>query len=461
MSATSTDQPDIDILRTALTGDAHLPGTPEYDTAGQAWNLTVHQRPALVVEAADARDVAMAIDHARRHGLRVAPQGTGHGAASLGDLSGTLLLRTGRMRSIAVDPVARRARVGAGALWDEVVFSCEGAGLTPLAGSSPDVGVAGYALGGGIGWLARLHGLASNSITAVELVTADGRVRRVDARHEPDLFWAVRGGGGNFGVVTAIELELFRAPEIYAGSLFWPWEQATAVLGAWREWIRTVPDEVTSIGRLLQLPPIPELPEPLRGRRLVAVEIAFAGSEEDGRALLAPLRALAPEIDTMEITGPTGLLGLHGDPVGPSAGIVDHALLGELTHAGIDALVAVAGPGSGSPLVSVELRHLDGALAQAPAGAGALATVDASFLAATVGVPMAPGDARAITRHAGAVLRALSPWSGGRTYLNFSERVTDTRTMFPAETHRRLSRIRAQVDPDGLLHANHVIDPAA
>jgi len=458
MSAHSHPTTDLGVLRDAVSGDVHEPRDPGYADAARAANLTVDQRPALVVVAEDVADVAMTVDFARGAGLRVAPQGTGHGAGPLGDLSHSVLLRTGALRSIDVDPVARRVRVGAGARWDEVVFCCEGVGLTPLAGTSPDVGVAGCALGGGLGWLARLHGLACNSITGVELVTADGAVTWVDAHHEPDLFWAVRGGGGNFGVVTVIELELFRAPEIYAGVLSWPWERAAEVLGAWREWVRTVPDEVTSVARLLPLER--DALEPLRGQRLVAIEIAYVGDEASGRALLQPLRDLAPALDTLEITGPMGLLRIHRDALGPPPGVAEHALLGELTSAGLDALLAVAGPGSGSPQVSVELRHLGGALAQQPAAAGAVATVDASFLCATAGTPAGPDDERRLAAHTAVVMRAVAPWTPGRTSLDFAERATDTRTAFPAETHRRLRRIRGQVDPTGLFHPNHPIDPA-
>jgi len=461
MSAHSHPTTDLGVLRSALHGEVHGPDDPGYAGAARAWNLAVEQRPALVVVAEDVADVATTVAYARGAGLRVAPQSTGHCAGPLGDLSRTVLLRMGALRSIDVDPVARRVRVGAGARWDEVVFCCEGVGLAPLAGTSPAAGVA-EALGGGVGWLARLHGLACNSVTGVELVTADGAVKWVDAHHEPDLFWAVRGGGGNFGVVTVIELALFRAPEIYAGVLLWPGERAAEVLGAWREWVRTVPDEVTSIARLLRRPARAggTGSEPPRGRWLVAVEVACVGDETSGRALVRSLRDLAPERDTLEITGPMGLLRLHGDPVDPTPCVVEHALLGELTSAGLDALLAVAGPGSGSPQASVELRHLGGALAQAPAGAGALAAVDAGFLCTTAGVPSNPDDARRLTAHAAVVLRALAPWTPGRTSLDFAERATDTRTAFPAETHRRLRRIRAQVDPTGLLHPNHPIDPA-
>jgi len=225
------------------------------------------------VYAESADDVVEVVRFARTHGLRVAPQGTGHGASAL-STEGTILLKTSRMRGVRIDPIACRTRAEAGTLWLEVVEPAAEHGLVALHGSSPDVGVVGYTLGGGMGWLARHHGLATNSVLAVELVTADGRLVRADRENEPDLFWAVRGGGGSFGIVTAIEFALYPLTEVYAGWLMWPLERAQEILTAWREWVRTVPDTVTSVGRMLQIPPLPQIPEPLRGRSFVVVEVA-------------------------------------------------------------------------------------------------------------------------------------------------------------------------------------------
>ena len=206
------------------------------------------------------RDVVSVVNAARELGLRVAPQSTGHNAGPLGDLDGTILLKTSAMRDVQIDPVARVARVEAGAMWMDVTPAAAEHGLAALAGSAPDVGVAGYTLGGGLSWLARSHGLAANSVVAIEVVTADGVLRRVDETHEPELFWALRGGGGSFGVVTAIEFRLYPITEVYAGVLFFPLDRAAEVLEAWRQWLPSVPDSVTSVGRILRFPPIPDLP---------------------------------------------------------------------------------------------------------------------------------------------------------------------------------------------------------
>ncbi len=293
---------DAQVLSDRLVGRMVLPGNEGWDLARQAWTRAVDQRPTAVALPESAQDVLAVVNFARAHGLAVAPQGTGHGAFPLGPLDETILLNTTRMRGVQIDPVAGRARVQAGELWGEVATAAAEHGLAGLAGSSPNVGVVGYSVGGGIGWLARRYGLAANSILAADVVTADGRLVHADREHKPDLFWAMRGGGGSFGIVTALEFGLYPVREVYAGVLFWPVERAGEILHAWRDWTEGVPDEVTSVGRLRKMPQIPEVPEQLQGRSFVFVEAAYTGAEADGIELLRPLRALGPEIDTLFTT---------------------------------------------------------------------------------------------------------------------------------------------------------------
>jgi hypothetical protein len=304
-----------------------------------------------------------------------------------------------------------RARVGAGVVWSEVSTAAAEFGLAALAGSGPDVGVAGYTLGGGISWLARRYGLAANSVLAVELVTADGRVVRADQYHEPDLFWALRGGGGAFGVVSALEFELYPVAAVYAGTLFWPMEQAERVLNAWRAWAQKSPNELTSCGRLLNLPPLPDLPEQLRGRSLVAIEVAHVGDRTEAAAYLQPLRALAPEMDTVTTIAAAQLARLHMDPDHPVPGAGDGRMLAALPAEAIAALVGVAGHGTGSPLLSVEIRHLGGAFGEVAAGAGALASIDAPFGMYAVGIAVTP--VRRASRRC-RPRRRRAAWVGGR-----------------------------------------------
>ena len=456
---TSTLSPNA---RPVLDGRFVLPADAGWDEARVAWNLAVDQRPAAVALPAHAEDVAATVRFAREHGLRVAPQTTGHNAAPIESLERTVLVKTSALKEIHIDPLRRRARVGAGVEWAEVTGPAAAHGLAALGGSSPDVGVVGYTLGGGIGWLGRRYGLAANHVLAIELVTADGALRRVDEDHDADLFWALRGGGGNFGVVTAIEFALFPHAEVYAGAMLWPAERASEVLHRWREWTLTAPDEVTTSARVLQVPPMPDVPEPLRGRAFVVIDGAFTGTEEEGRALLEPLRELGPEMDMFAMIPAPGLQKIHMDPESPVPGLSDHALLGELPAEAIDALVAAADPAAGSPLVVVELRQLGGALSRHPEhGAGALGALDAAYGLFALGVPTDPAAIAAIEAHLALLRGALAPYETGGKYLNFAERPTDAATMFRPEAYRRLRDVKAAYDPAGLFRANHPIAAAS
>ncbi|HEY7692113.1 MAG TPA: FAD-binding oxidoreductase, partial [Gaiellaceae bacterium] len=303
--------PALRPLRARLRGDVIEPGRDGWDTATQAFNLTVVQQPALVALPADVEDVIQIVAFARANGMQVAAQRTGHNAEPLGAMDDVILVKTDNLKGVEIDAERRIARVGAGSKWADVVPPASDLGLAALHGSTPDVSVAGYSLGGGIGWYARKLGLSANSVTAIELVTADGRLRRVDAGNDPDLFWALRGGGGSFGIVTALEVQLYSIPDIYAGVLFYPWERSSEVLHAWLEWTAGVPDEVTSVGRILQFPPLEEIPEPLRGGRFAIVEAVYMGDEDSGSDLLKPLRDLGPALDTFEMVPPAGLAELH------------------------------------------------------------------------------------------------------------------------------------------------------
>jgi FAD/FMN-containing dehydrogenase len=290
-------------------------------------------------------------------------------------------------------------------------------------------------------------------------VTADGRIVRADRDEHPDLFWALRGGGGSFGIVTALELQLFPVAEVYAGILFFPLERAAEVLNAWREWTAGVPDEVTSVGRLLRIPPLPDIPEPLRGRDFAVVEATFLGSEADAAELLRPLRELGPELDTFATIPAASLSKLHMDPEQPVPGVGDGTMLRELTAETIDALVAVDGPGVESPLVSLEVRHLGGALDRPSARHGALSSLEADFLVFAVGIPMTPEIGAAVHGHVERVRAAMAPWESRQMYLNFAESRRRSSSFHTEEAYRRLRRIKTQYDPGDLFRSNHPIPP--
>jgi hypothetical protein len=423
----------------------------------QAFNVLIDQQPAGIAMPASAEEVGQIVRAAADEGKRVAAQRTGHLAMPLGSLDDTVLVRTAGLGGVQIDGNAGSARVGAGALWGEFVPKASDQGLAALHGSSPTVGIAGYTLGGGVSFYGRKHGLACNRVTAIELVTAGGEQIRVDAENEPDLFWALRGGGGSFGVVTAVEFDLVPLREIFAGALFFPAEQASDVLHGWREWISDVPDEMTSVGRLMNFPPIPEVPEPLRGNSFTVIEVIHCGDPADGEGLVAPLRALGNVgMDTMAVQPPAGIADLHMDPPEPAPYSADSMLVGELPAAALDALLEAVGPGSGSQLISVELRHCGGAMARPSQNSGALASLPGSFLAFGVGFVPVP-EAMAPTRGWLAAFKgSLEQYDAGR-YLNFSEEHFEMTQAFPAQTVDRLREVKQRYDPDDLIRSNHPV----
>jgi FAD/FMN-containing dehydrogenase len=434
-----------------------VPGDPGWDEARRAWNLAVDQHPAGVARPASAQDVAEVIGFARRHGLRIAAQGTGHNAAPLGSLADTILIKTAAMRRVTIDPAARIARAEAGVVWLEVAEAAAGHGLAGLAGSSPDVGVVGYTLGGGMSWLGRAYGLSANNVEAIEVVTADGRLVRADACTETDLFWALRGGGGSFGVVTAIELRLFPITEVYAGLLWWPADAAAEVLQAWRQLTQgDLPEEFTTSARLINVPPVPEMPAALRGKSFVVIDAIHLGTPTEADALLASLRALNPVTDTIQMIPARALSHLHMDPEQPTAGVGDGLLLATLPAEAIDTLIRA---GTGPRLTVVELRHLGGEMKRVRPTNGALAAVDADYALFAVGPAPFPRAAEAVAWSVAAVQTAMRPWAARQMYLNLTETHRDPATFWAPRAYDRLRRIKAAVDPGDLIRSNHPIPP--
>ena len=445
-------------LQARIDGQVLTAGDDAWDGSRQTFNLTHDQQPAAVVRVASAQDVAESVRYAAKHGLRIAPQSTGHNAGPIEGLEDALLVRTDDLQEVSIDVGARRARVGSGVRWAAVADPASEAGLAPLSGSSRDVGIAGYSLGGGMGWLGRKYGLQTNALTAVEIVTADGELRRIDHDNETDLFWAVRGGGGNYGVVTALEFELFPVPELYAGSLFFPYERASDVMHAWHDWVSAgLPDEVTTVGRVIQLPPMDEIPEMLRGKSFTVLQAAYLGGEADGAELIRPLTELGPEMNTFGMVEPGALGYLAMDPEDPMPYVGSSRMISDVSSAGIDAFIDSAGPGSGSQLANVELRSLGGALGRRTAGHGARATLDGDYLLFAVGGVFTPDGYGEVLRQADGVSEALAPWDSGTRYLNFEEGVVDAQVFFDADTWRLLRALRTQWDPNSLFLANHEI----
>jgi FAD/FMN-containing dehydrogenase len=445
-------------LAAGPTGTLLRPGDPDWDQARAAWVVNVDQQPAAIALVRSVADVSAVVTSANRCGLNLVAQGTGHGALQVGSLRNTVLVRTSALNDVRVDPLHRTAWVGSGAEWQVVTAAAATHGLAVQAGSAPDVGIAGFLVSGGISWLARSRGLAVNDVLSLEVVGVDGEPRMVDHDHEPDLFWALRGGGGGFGIVTGFELQLHALSTVCAGTLFFPIQRAGEVLHAWRRWVRTVPESTMSCGRLLQLPALPEMPAFLRGKALVAVEVAHQGNLAELDELISPLRDLVPDQDTIAEIPAAGLADLHMDPPGPTPCRAGGMLLDDVPSPAIDALVSCTGHGSGSPLVSVELRHLGGAVGRRPAHAGAVGHFDAEFAMHAVGVTPDTPTASKVDAHLQVVQQALLPWSASIHYANFDEQPGGSRNRFhDRPTLERLLAIKSRVDPNGVFTGAHPI----
>jgi FAD/FMN-containing dehydrogenase len=412
-------------LRRALAGELHVPGEPGYEVARRPLHETIDPRPAMVVAARGAADVRAAVVAAREHDLPLAVQATGHGTHVPAD--GAILVRTSGMAAVLVDPDRRVARVGPGAVWGDVLAAAAPFGLAPLSGSSPSVGVTGYTLGGGLGWLARRHGFAADSLLRAEVVTADGSIVTATADDHADLFWALRGGGGSFGVVTAMELRLHPVAEVYAGTAFFAIDRAAETLMRYREWIADAPDALSTAVLLTHLP---------EGERVLAIRAMHVGEADEARRLLAPLFAAAgpPLVDGMR---PMRFADASMGGTAPR----HLELVHDLPEAVVEAIVAAqAAP-------TVEVRHWGGAMARPAAGAG----------------PVGPRDeplSVIADAHVPELAAALAPHATGGSFLNFLADPARTATAYAPADYEALRAVKAAYDPDDLFCIGHAI-PAA
>lgn len=444
-------------LRGLCGGAVHLPGDPGYDMARSPWNLQIQHHPAAVAYPATPEEVADVLRAARKAGLRVVPQGTGHGAAPLdGHLADAVLLRTAGLRDLEIDVERRRARVGAGVLWGDLADAAGRHGLVGLHPSSPDVGVVGYSISGGIGWYAREYGLQCQAVTAAEVVLADGSIVRATADNEPELFWALRGSSMPLGVVTALEFDLFPLETVVAGFLAWDWQLIERVMPGWATWAVNAPDAATTSFRLLEAPHMDHIPAELRGRRLIVVDGAVLGSDSEAADILAPLRALKPEFDTITRVPAPSLVRLHLEPEGPTPAYASSRLLSGLPDDAIAAVIGAVGPGSGSTLDIAEFRQLGGALSRPDVGS-ALGSLDGEFLVLGLALGSDPSEWTRMRDDAVQLLHALEPWTTGRQYLPMLDDKTDTRKAFPPGVHARLASLRDSIDPDRIFVGQHLL----
>jgi len=443
----------------SIRGRIATSGDSDWDEARQAWNLAADQQPPAVAMVESADDVSKVIGFAAKNGLRVTGQGTGHGAVALGSLEDTILIRTDRMRAIDID--GEQARVEAGAYAEHVAAAAIEKGMCSMPGTSPNVGIAGYTLGGGLSWLGRKYGFACNRVSSIELVTADGEPRTVDAASDPDLFWALRGGGGGYAIVTALHLELVPVAEAYAGAILFSPELTRDGLHVYRDWCAQAPEETGSLVRMLNLPPIPDIPEEIRGKKWLAITVVSLGSEEEGKERVAPLLEIGePVMSTVAQIPATGLTRIAMDPEPPVPALGHHRLIKELPDEALDAFYETAGPESDSPLLLAEFRHLGGALARSDENGGALDKLDGEFTMLGIGMLMDPALRDPIEGQLDRLGDVMDPWAAEGGYYNYAERPCDVDAILPAATCQRLAQVKRSWDPDDLIRANHSVAQA-
>jgi FAD/FMN-containing dehydrogenase len=452
---------DVDRLRGRVHGPVHLAGHD--DAAGLAaeaacWNVAVRHDPAVVVGATCAADVAAAVGWAGEHGLPVAVQATGHGPVRAA--TGCLLVSTRRMQGVAVDPGRRVARLEAGVTWAKVVQAAAEHGLTPLVGSSSGVGAVGYTLGGGMGPLGRLHGFAADHVHALDVVTADGELRRASAEEEPELFWGLRGGKSNLGIVTAMEIGLVPGDALVGGGVFFAGHSAAGVLHAFRGWAPGLPEQVSTSLAVLRLPELEEVPPPLRGQTVLHLRVTSSGLDPaEVDRLLAPMTATGEVLlGSVGPLLPTELDSVHMDPVAPMPTWEKGVLLRELPAGAVDALLAAAGPEVDVPLIAVELRLMGGALARPAAVPNAVSGRDGAWSLLVVG-PMAPGLTEVVPAVGAGVLGALAPWTATGRLVNFLGAAGGPEVVAAWEpaAAARLLELKERFDPDRVFSFGYAV----
>ncbi|GAA2810956.1 FAD-binding oxidoreductase [Saccharopolyspora taberi] len=448
-------------LEPALHGSVLLPSDDAYDAERLGFNRTVDLRPEAAIAVGSAADVVRTVRFAGEHGLPVAVQGTGHGVVLPGN--DALLISTRAMGGVRIDPDARTARIEAGVLWGKVVQDAATYGLAPLNGSSPTVGVMGYVLGGGIGPLGSSFGYAADHVRSLDVVTADGRLREVTAQSDPELFWALRGGKGNFGVVTSVEVDLFPLSTVYGGGLFMPGESLPELLRTWRDWAEDVPANMQTAIAVVRFPDLDVVPEPIRGKLVGHVRVTYRGSAEEGERLVRPLRQVAePLMDTVTNMPYTEIGSVNLDPMEPGPFYERSGRLGSFDDAAIGALLEVAGPDADFPVTVVEIRRIAGALAVEPEQPNAVPYRRPGYtlFVAAPGEGDQVGTVRAAQQK---VLDVLAPWRVGGPFVSFltaeEGEADQVRGAYEPASYERLVRVKNEHDPDNVFRVNHNIAP--
>jgi len=441
--------------RLLAAGAPTVLGPDDADFAVQVtgFNLFIRHTPEAVVVASSPEDVAVAVKVAAELDLPVTALGHGHGFP-LG-MAGGIAISTRSLAAVDVDVDDRTARVGAGTRWTEVIEAAAPSGLAPLCGSAPHVGVVGYLLGGGISPVGRTFGYAADHVRSIQVVTGGGELVVATPDENADLFWALRGGKGGLGIVTEVTIDLFPLPFVQAGGFFFDGADAATVVHAFAEWSQALPESVSTSFALLDLPPLPDLPEPIRGRFVVHVRVAVVGEAEAAAELVAPLRGAATPLMDVFGTIPYSAIGMvHSEPVEPMPAVEGGKLLRAFDREAADTLLAVAGPTAEVPLAAVEVRLLGGALSREPEVPNAVGGRDAAYSLHVVGAPVPELLDAVVPAAIDGVFTAMDPWATGGVQINFFGNANDPaliESAWPDDVRTRLAEIRDEHDPNGLF----------
>jgi FAD/FMN-containing dehydrogenase len=447
---------DLATLSRVIRGTILERGQPGFADEVAAFNAFAHHTPLVVVIPEDAHDVQQTVLWARRHDVVVGVQATGHGAVA--SYEGGVLVSTRKLQDLHVDAENSTARIGAGVRWRAVIDAAAPYGLAPLSGSSSGVGAIGYTLGGGLPVLGRTFGFASDLVQSFEIVTADGELRTVAESQEQDLFFALRGGKPTVGIVTSMTMRLVPVSTIYGGCIFWEGKYAASLLEAYRLWTPLLPERLTASLKLMRLPPMPHVPEPLRQRLTVQLVVAHVGDSAEGARLLAPMRSIAPSIfdEVREMPYPE-VDTLHRDPQHPVPASQTCVLLEDLNAPAEQAILSIAGPDEDCPLLMVELRHLGGSLARVQAAPDAVGWRNAGYSVFFLGLLVPPLRERVPAALTEAVAR-MSPYATKGTFVNMYGKPfghDDKARPWPKDIQERLLAIKHRFDPDGVFRFAH------
>ena len=447
----------------AMRGEVLRPGDDGYEAARPIWNGAHDGHPALIARCAGVADVMRAVELARSENLVVAVRGGGHSIPGFSTCDGGIVIDMSGMQGVRIDPERRTARVEAGATWNVFDREAQAFGLATTGGLVSTTGVAGFTLGGGVGWLMRKHGLACDNLIGADVVTADGRLVHASEDENADLLWGLRGGGGNFGIVTSFVFRLHPVGRtVVAGPVFYPGDSAGQVLRAWRDWTGQAPEELTTLANLLIAPPAPFLPEEWHGKPLVAIIAVHSGSIEDGERAVEPLRRFAEPV--ADLIGPMPYTTMQSliDPLwgpGPHSYMKAGFLRG-LDDGAVDALLA-GHAAMDSPMSEIHVHHVGGAVARVPDNGTAFGERSAPYLLNVIArTPSAEGYSAAV-EWGRAVHRGQAAQLTGGTYVNFLSAEGDERVRAAyGDNYARLVALKGKYDPTNLFRLNQNIAPS-